>query len=91
MFKTDPAEFPDVLYHTVTIEEDDGEFHIAASSNDHHCIGEVGSVAIGSGEAVGMSDGRLKLDEAGQAMRLEYVDFTDEYGYDEMQITFQNR
>lgn len=92
MLIDDPTEFPDVLYHTVTIEQDEGGFHISASTNDHLCICNVGSVGIGDGgEAIGVNDGKITFGEADRAMRLEYVDFGDEYAYDEIQITFEDR
>lgn len=88
---TAPSDIPDEKYHTLNIEKtNDGDFNITAKNNDTAVRVFVGSVGI-DGEAVGIVDGEVELDAAGSWIRLEYVDFTEEYGYGEVQVTFEER
>lgn len=89
-FIADPTRFPDESFHTVSVkEEDDGSYYVAANNNETHCIATVDSVAIGD-EAVGLEAGDLRFGAAAKNMRLTYTDF-EEHGYDELQITFEDR
>lgn len=89
---TEPSEFPDVLFHTVTVEEEeDGDYFVAASDNENHCIATVGSVAISGDGTVGVNNGSFSLDAADGGMRIKYLNFENEYGYDEIQIDIEAR
>lgn len=88
---TDPTEMPDEQYHTVIIEAVDNHFDFCAISSDTVVKTTVGSVALG-GTSAGVVDGDVKLDaERHSHFQLEHVDFTDEHGYEEIQITFEER
>jgi hypothetical protein len=83
-------EIPDAKYHTVKIEEtDDGDWHVVGKAADALVSIYVGSIGIGP-EAVGLAEGSVRFDAADSWIRLNYVDF-DEYGYDEIQVTFEER
>lgn len=87
----EPSEVPDERFHTLSIETTDhGDYHVLAQSNDIVFSAVVGSVAIG-GEAVGFAAGSARFDAADSWIRVEYVDFRDEHGYEELQISFEGR
>lgn len=87
----EPSAVPDVRYHTLQVEStDNGDYHIAARNNDVCFSAVVGSVAIG-GESVGFNGGAARFESADSWIRLEYVDFIDEYGYEEIQVRFEER
>jgi hypothetical protein len=91
---TDASNIPDERYHTIELTRvegpDDGHFRIYAANNETTVNVLVGSIALG-GEGVGMLEGEVTLDAADSWIRLEHVDFTSQYGYDEVQITFEER
>lgn len=92
MLVTDPNEIPDELYNTVTIEsENDDTYTVCASNNETQCVINVDSVALSGDGAVGLNTGSFTLNAANAAMRLTYLDFTDEYGYDEIDISLEHR
>ena len=84
------------MYHTVTISsiEVDGEtakWDVLAQNNEGTLLETVGSVAINGVGAGVLVDGSCELQAARDALDVEIVDFTDEYGYTEAQITFEER
>lgn len=86
---TNAANFPeDEQFHTVTVEHESNSYHVAASNNRIDCIAQVGSVAVAGS---GVRDGRLTFDAAETTMTIEYKDFTEEYGYEELEINFEKR
>jgi hypothetical protein len=88
---TAPSDIPDEKYHTLNIEKtNDGDFEVTAKNNETVVRVFVGSIGI-DGESVGIVDGEVEFDAAGSWIRLEYVDFTEEYGYGEVQVTFEKR
>lgn len=88
---TAPSDIPDEKYHTLSIEKtNDGDFNVTAKSNDTAVRVFVGSVAL-CGESAGIVEGSFTLDAAGSWILLEYVDFTEEYGYGEVQVRFEER
>jgi len=92
MLVTEAGEFPDELFHTVTIEADeDGTYAVSASNNESYCVANVESVALSGDGSIGLNQGSFTLNAADAAMRLTYLDFTDEYGYDEIDIGIEKR
>lgn len=88
---TAPSDIPDEKYHTLNIEKtNDGDFEVTARNNDTVVRVFVGSVAL-DGESAGIANGEVELQAAGSWIRLNYVDFTEDYGYGEVQITFEER
>ncbi len=88
---TAPSDIPDEKYHTLNIEKtNDSDFEVTARNNDTVVRVFVGSVAL-DGECVGVVDGTVTLDAADSWIRLEYVDFMEEFGYEEIQVTFEER
>lgn len=88
---TAPSDIPDEKYHTLNIEKtNDGDFNVTARNNETTVRVFVGSVAL-DGESVGFADGEARFDAAGSWIRLDYVDFTEEFGYGEVQVTFEER
>jgi hypothetical protein len=90
---TDPERIPDEKYHTLSVSDLDGDDYLVIAIANGVTVGVVvGSVGIGrDGEAAGFSGGEVHLDAADSWFDIEYVDFTDEYGYDEVQVTFEER
>lgn len=89
--KRDAVHLEGEQFHTVSVEqEDDGEFYVAASNNEIQFARTVGSVSLAD-EGVGLADGDVRLDAASKMMELEYVDYSDEYGYDEIEINFTEK
>lgn len=77
-----------MAYHTVTISNTDDGHEVSAISNDDVLFEAVDSVALG-GENAGLSvEGLTQLQAAEKAFEVEVVDFEEEYGYTEAQITF---
>jgi len=88
---TAPSDVPGEKYHTLNIEKtNDGDFEVTARNNDTTVRVFVGSVAL-CGESAGIVEGSFTLDAAGSWILLEYVDFTEEYGYGEVQVKFEER
>lgn len=88
---TAPSDIPDEKYHTLNIEKtNDGDFEVTAKNNNTTIRVFVGSIGI-DGESVGMLDGNVSFDAAGSWIRLDYVDFNEAYGYDEVQVRFEER
>lgn len=86
-FITKASEIPsDEPFHTVTVEEQEDGYYIAASNNDVFCYGSVGSVGI-DGTSAGIK-GEATFEAAGEQMFVHYIDFTEEHGYDEIQLEF---
>lgn len=92
MLVTEASEIPDEQYHTVTVEaDDDGTYAVSASNNGTHCVANVGSVALSGQGSVGLNEGSFTLNAADAVMRLTYLDFTDQHGYDEIDIKLEKR
>lgn len=88
---TEPSEVPDERYHTLDIQTlETGDYMVEAKNNQTVARVVVESVGIG-GESVGFEEGSARFGAAGAWVRVEYVDFTDEYGYEEVQVTFEDR
>lgn len=90
MLVTDPTEIPDErftkLYLAVT---DDGDYHVTARNNGTTVSVDVDSIGIGP-ESIGFVAGDATFDAGSAWIRLDYVEF-EEYGYDEIQVTFEER
>ena len=77
-----------MVYHTVTISDTDSGYVVVAISNDGGMFEIVDSIAIGGEYAGIMVEGWTKLEAAEKAFDVQIVDFEEEYGYTEAQITF---
>jgi len=88
---TEPSEATDIRYHTLFIESvDGGGFRVSARNNETITSFEVGSVTM-AGTSVGFASGEAKFDAGGSWIKLDYVDFTEAYGYEEVRVTFEER
>jgi hypothetical protein len=91
MLVTDPSEIPDERFHTVDISTiETGEHSIVAQNDETYVTIIVDSVGIG-GESAGFQQGDMRLDAGDSWIHLSYEDFRDEHGYEEIQITFEER
>jgi hypothetical protein len=84
---TDPETATNVQYHSVTITTHDGEHVVRAASNSCLALLTVDSVGI-AGTCAGLVTGSFELDAGDSQIELDYQDFTDEYGYDEIRLEF---
>jgi|APHM01.1.fsa_nt_gi hypothetical protein len=91
MILTNPRDLTDKTFHTVSItaEEEDNTFTVTASNNQERAVVNVGSVALGREVDVGIVDGEVTIDAASCEIVFDYRDFTNEYGYDELQVKFE--
>lgn len=91
MFIKDPNEIPeDGLARYVRINTlNDRTYRVRANIEGDIVDVNVESVGL-DGDAVGIQEGEVKLEPASKRLTFEYVDFTDEHGYKELQVHFVN-
>lgn len=81
----EPTEIPDEPFHSVTIESVNDEYDVSGMSTDTIVFVRVDSVSMFD-EALGFAEGFAFLEAAASPIKLEYVDYSDEYGYDELEV-----
>lgn len=87
-YVTEASELPDESYHTIEIEAlETGDFRVTAENNDTIIVTFVGSIAMEDAKA-GFRDGQATFDTGSPTIDLEYVDYSDEYGYEEIEVHF---